>query len=181
MNRKQRSLEGLGDEQRTRKSAIRTDLLRIFGVLPSRSLLRHRNPIDEVARGEMPYEPFEKGVLMIRDGACAAGGLPNEKQDAYRTNVQAFCATLERYMLEPLATEEEADVIPLLFEETRVQSQGDQFQDMAKFAQSAENMLRVAEQMDRQARVSTRLRNACWRAANRGLSLVRPSHLEMAR
>lgn len=38
--RKQRSIESLGDEQRMRKSAIRTDLLRVFGVLPSRSLPR---------------------------------------------------------------------------------------------------------------------------------------------
>jgi len=84
-------------------------------------------------------------------------------------------------MLEPLAIEEAVDVIPLLLEETRVQGQGDQLQDLAKFAQSAENMLRVAEHMDRQARVSTRLRNACLRAANRGLSIVRPTHLEMDR
>jgi hypothetical protein len=179
---KQRSIEALGEDQRMRKSAIRTDLLRIFGVLPSRSLLRNKTPVDEVARGELPYEPFEKGVLMIRDGATAARGLASEKQDQLRNNVHEFCVTLERYMLEPLDSLEETDVIPLLLEETRVQSQLDPVEDLAKLHRTPETLINVARGAERQARISSRLADACWTAANRvGLTLVRPTKLQAVR
>jgi hypothetical protein len=181
VNRKQKSAEELGDVQRMRKSTIRTDLLRIFAPLPSRSYLRNRYPVDEVARGEMPYEPFEKGVLMIRDGTRVVRQFDREKQEAVREAVHAFCSTLERYMLEPLG-EETADVIPLLLEETRVQGQCDQAQDLAKLNQSPNTLSEVARQAEVQARVSTRLAAACWRAAGRaGLTLIRSGNMQAAR
>lgn len=179
--RKQNSVVELFEEQRMRKSAIRTDLLRIFGVLPSRSLLRHRNPVDEVGRGEMPYEPAEKLLLMIRDGADAARrNCTKEKQLELAHNIHAFFATLERYALEPLAVQEETQILPLLLEETRVQCDGDPVQDMAKVCQTPETLSRVARHAERQARISTRVARAAWGAINRaGLSLVRSSTLQV--
>lgn len=182
MSRKQRSVEELGDAQRMRKSTMRDSLLRIFGVLPSRSCLRHRNPVDEVGRGEMPYEPFEKGVLMIRDGADAARRtLTPEKKVEMARNIHEFCVTLERYMLEPLAVQEETDVIPLLLLETKVQNAGDEAQDIAKVARTPGALLEVARKADETARISTRLANACWTAANKvGLTLVRGTAIQQA-
>ena len=164
-----------------RKSAIRTDLLRIAGVLPSRSSLRHRNPWDEVGRGEMPYEPAEKLLVMIRDASDAARrNCTPEKKVEMAHNIHDFCVTLERFMLEPLAVQEETQILPLLLEETRVQCDGDPVQDMAKVCQTPETLSRVARHAERQARISTRVAAAAWGALNRaGLSLVRSSSLQV--
>lgn len=181
MSRKQRSIESLSGETRMRKSSIRTDLLRIAGCLPSRSSLRHRNPWDEVGRGEMPYEPFEKGILMIRDGADAARrNCTKEKQVEMAHDIHDFCVTLERFMLEPLAVQEETAILPLLFEETKIQCDGDPVQDLAKVCQTPETLSRVARHAERQARISTRVAAAAWGAINRaGLSLVRSSSFQV--
>jgi hypothetical protein len=174
--RKQRTVTDLLVEQRARKSEIRTDLLRIAGTLPTRSFLSHRGPWDEVARGELPYEPAEKLLLMIRDAARAGHlHMRKVKQDEMRANIRAFFATLERYALEELPEETEADVIPLLLEETRTQCSADPVEDLAKLQPTPERLLAVARAMDPQIRVSTKLRDACYRAADLGLRLVRTS------
>lgn len=183
MSRKQRSAEALSEETRMRKSAVRTDLLRIFAPLPSRSCLRHKNPVDEVARGEMPYEPAEKLMLMIMDGTSAARfHCTTDKKAEVAENVHAFFATLERYALEQLRAQEETDVIPLLLDETKIQCDNDQVQDLAKVCQSPEVFARVARGAERQARISTRVANAAWKAVSRaGLTLVRGNSLQAAR
>ena len=181
--RKQRLLEALSNETRMRKSAVRADLLCIFAPLPSRSCLRSRNQIDEVARGEMPYEPAEKLLLMIRDASDAARrNCTPEKKVEMAHNIHAFCSTLERYMLEPLAVQEETQILPLLLEETRIQCDGDPVQDMAKVCQTPETLSRVARHAEQQARISTRVAAAAWGALNRaGLSLVRSQPLQASR
>jgi hypothetical protein len=175
-DRKQNPLSDSCEKQRLRKSDIRTELLRVVGGLPARSFLSRRNPWDEVSRGELPYEPFEKGLLMIRDVARTAHQrLRKEKQDDVRARIHAFFATLERYALEELPEQLDGDVVPLLLEETKIEATADEAQDLAKVAQTRENLLAVARTADAQVRVGTRLRDACYRAADAGLKLVRQS------
>lgn len=167
MNRKQRSTEELGNNQRMMDSDLKTCLLRIVdGPLQSRSLMENRIPWDEVGRGLMPYTPFAKGLKMIRDATrTARREATKEKQELMRENIEAFCATLERFMLEPLMESEDmSDVIPLLIAETQIQGPADEAQDLAKVSQTRENLLKVAEKTDAQIRAGTRLRDACYRA-----------------
>lgn len=185
MPRKQQDLVELVESQRRRKSDIQTDLLRIVdgdGTLKNRKLLQNPGPFNEAARGDLPYEPFEKGMLMLRDAARTASRKATKaQQEQVRTNIRAFLATLERYALEPLPEETEVDVLPLLLAETKVQSAGDEAQDLAKVQQTPATLLAVARTAETQARVSTRLRNACIDAANRGLTLVRGTSFQTAR
>jgi hypothetical protein len=175
--RNQRQSLELADVQRMIDSDLKTCLLRIVdGPLQSRSLLENKTPWDEVGRGLMPYTPFAKGLKMIRDASrTARREATKEKQALMRENIEAFMTTLERFMLEPLTESEDlSDVIPLLIEETKVQGQCDQAEDLAKINQSPTNLTEVARKAEAQARISTRLASACWRAANRaGLTLHR--------
>jgi hypothetical protein len=184
MPRKQRNVAELYDAQRRRKSDIQTMLLRIVDGTASEPTFVHRtdlvnpSPYNEVARGELPYEPFEKGLLMLRDAARSAVKLPKERRERVRANIRNFCATLERYALEDLPEEIEADVLPLLFAETRAQSVADEAQDLAKVSLTPDNLLHVAQTTDAEVRIGARLRDACYRAANRGLTLVRSAPLQ---
>jgi hypothetical protein len=175
--RKQTNLSELFEAQRRRKSDIQTDLLRIVdgeGTLKNRKLLQNPGPWNESARGSLPYEPFEKGVLMLRDAARTARIKGNSsEQDQTRANIRAFLATIERFALEELPENIDADPIPLMLLETKAQNSGDEAQDLAKIAPTRENLLQVARATDAQVRVGTKLRDACYRAADRGLSLIR--------
>jgi hypothetical protein len=185
MPRKQRSLTELFEAQRRRKSDMQTDLLRIVdgdGTLKNRKLLSNPGPWNETARGEMPYEPFEKGIVMLRDAARTASlKATKTQQEQVRANIRAFLATIERYALEELPEENEADVIPFFLDETVSQCSADPVEDLAKVEPTPQRLLAVARAMEPQIRASTRLRDACYRAAQRGLTLVRSAPLQAAR
>lgn len=106
-------------DHRTR--LLQADLLAVAGALGlSRSVLQNRARWDEASRGELPFLPYEKLQLMLRDVARAAArhGTADQRQ-AVRVAIHRFYATACLDATEALLEADAQDIVPLYQDVTK--------------------------------------------------------------
>jgi hypothetical protein len=134
-------------EHRTR--LLQSELLAVAGALGmSRSTLQNRARWDEASRGELPFLPYEKLQLMLRDVARAAAknGTADQRQ-AVRVAIHRFYSAACLDATESLLETDATDIVPL-------------YQDVAKEAAEANCAAVVAVTSTNEATVERAVREA---------------------
>ena len=144
-----------------RKAERREDLLRIAGATGiSRTNLNNPTRWNEVARGEMSYEPDRALVAMVRDVArTARQRCTTAQQQAVRRAITLYCCrTLLNEMLEPLGAEDyKGNVIELFQASVKEQSDAECAAAIALQAPHPENDQRAAREFEEAAEADKKM------------------------